>query len=211
MDSSPGWRRVVFALLVCALVGLGAYLIGPVAHRGSGGTPPAAAQSPAPSATASAVPAPSASPASPTGTSAAPDIYQWLPFTQAELAAAVNVVVRFGDAYGSYSYAQSADAYLATLQPVTDSQLAAQIKQAFSAPGVVAARQSGKQVATGTTTIQSIRSFGSTSITFVAEVDQQITATSGRSHQDTVYAVTVTGSDTTWQVTDVEFASAGNS
>src|ERR1700729_1612427 len=101
MESSPVSRRIVFAVLVCALVGLGAYLIGPVAHRArTDGSPRAAASgSVAPAVSVSSPPTPTAT----TAGSAAPDIYQWLPFTQAGLSAAAAVVVRFGNAYGSYS------------------------------------------------------------------------------------------------------------
>jgi hypothetical protein len=63
----------------------------------------------------------------------------------------------------------------------------------------------------GTATIGSIRAFGPSSLTFLVQVSQQLTGTTGRSQQSTVYAVTVTGSGTSWQVTDVELASAGNS
>jgi hypothetical protein len=207
MESSPVSRRIVFAVLVCALVGLGAYLIGPVAHRArTDGSPPAAAAS------GSVAPAVQvSSPAAPGTGSAAPDIYQWLPFTQAGLSAAAAVVVRFGNAYGSYSYTQTAAEYVAGLQAITAGALSAQIKEAFSAPGVAAARVGGKQVAAGTTTVDSIRAFGSASITFVAQVSQQLTGTAGRSVQDTLYAITVTGDGMSWQVSDVELARAGNS
>ena len=141
METSPVLRRVIFGALVCALVGLGAYLIGPVAHRAR------AASTASPATSAPAAPAVSRSSAAPSspgggakgGTTA--DIYQWLPFSQAGLAAAASVVVQFGNAYGSYSYTQTGAEYVAPLQAVTTGQLAGQIEQAFSAPGVAAARQ----------------------------------------------------------------------
>ena len=205
MDSSPAWRRVVFALVVCVLVALGAYLLGPVAHGGS---------RPRIQAGTAAAPAPSATPSGPATTSSLPgqpDIYQWLPFTQQGLAAAASVVVRFGDAYGTYSYTQNAAAYAAPLAPITSGQLVGQIEAAYSAPGVAAVRVSGKQVAIGRATIASIRAFGPSSLTFLLQVDQQLAGSTGRSQRSSVYAVTVTGTGTSWQVTDVELASAGNS
>ncbi len=196
----------MFGLIVCVLVALGAYLLGPVAHGvgrpGAGHSAP-----PRPAAT-------SATPGTSTATTSAggqPNIYQWLPFTPAGLAAAASVVVRFGDAYGSYSYTQNASAYAASLSAVTAPELVGQIEAAYAAPGVAAARVSGKQVAAGTATIASIRAFGPSSLTFLVQVAQQLSDTSGRSEQTTVYAVTITGSGTTWQVTDVELQSAGNS
>jgi hypothetical protein len=219
MNFTTAGRRIVFAVIVCALAGLGAYLLS-TARGGPGGQ---AANHPAAVASGGARPGPSTSPAD--GTTAAgqggadqgglggaqPDIYQWLPFTQQGLAAAADVAVRFGDAYGSYSYAGTPAAYIATLQPVTSGQLAQQIDAAFTAPGVTAARTSGKQVSVGTATIQSIRAFGPTSLTFVLQVSQQLSSTTGRSVVTTVYAATLTGTGTSWQVSSIELASVGNS
>jgi hypothetical protein len=216
MDS-PFWRRVAFGAIVCVLVGLGAYLIGPAAH-GSGKLAAAASggasSSARPAAPASA--SPEAGSGSAAGSSASaqagqPDIYQWLPFTQAGLAAAASVVTRFGDAYGTYSYTESAHAYAATLSPVTSAQLATQIAAAYAAPGVASARVSGKQVVTGTATIESISAFGETSLTFAVQVSQHIASATGTSQVSATYSVTLTGGSTTWQVTSIELASVGNS
>jgi nucleoid-associated protein YgaU len=203
MDLSPAARRLIFGLLVCVLVGLGVYLIGPAAH-GAGST--ARHHGPAGPKAVTTATGPATLPAP-----GQPGIYQWLPFTQAGLGAAASVVVKFGDAYGSFSYTQNAAAYVAPMLPITSGQLVSQIEAAYSTPGVAAARLSGKQVAVGTATIGSIRAFGPSSLTFLVQVAQQLTDTTGRNLQMTVYAVTVTGSGTNWQVSDVELASAGNS
>jgi len=208
MESSPLIRRVTFGLIVLVLAGLGAYLIGPVAHGSSSPPPRRPVTTPAvtPAPTSAASPQPS-SPA-PAG---APDIYQWLPFTAGALAAAASVVQRFGDAYGTFSYTQSATSYVSQLLPLTSLQLADQIKAAYSLPGVAQARSSARQVSAGSAAIQSIRAFGPSSITFLLQVTEQLTATSGRSQQISDYAVTVTGSGSSWQVSDIELASVGNS
>lgn len=204
MDISPAARRLIFGLIVCALVGLGAYLIGPTAQGAGGGPARNHGSPPRPPVQRTAGTANA-------GQSGQPDIYRWLPFTAAGLAAAAAVVVKFGDAYGSYSYGESAAAYAAPMVPITSAQLMSQIEAAYSVPGVAAARLSGKQVATGTATIGSIRAFGASSLTFLVQVSQQLTETTGRSQQSTVYAITVTGSGASWQVADLELASAGNS
>lgn len=205
MEDSPVWRRVAFAVIVCVLVALGAYLLGPVAHRQG----PRSHQS-----GAAAPPFPSTSPVA-AGTTpppnGQPDIYQWLPFTQSGLAAAAAVVTRFGDAYGTYSYARSASAYAASLQPVASPSLIGQIEAAYAAPGVAATRASSKQVAVGVATIDAISGFGPTSLTFLLQITQQITATTGTSQTSTRYSVTLTGNGTSWQVTGVELATVGNS
>jgi hypothetical protein len=211
MDS-PAWRRVVFAVIVCVLVALGAYLIGPAADRDG----QAGKQSPGhrPEAAGSSRPAASPSPPAAGTTSSQssqPDIYQWLPFTQSGLAAAAATVTRFGAAYGTYSYAESASSYGASLQPVTSVSLVEQIEAAYATPGVASARTGGKQVAVGTAVIDAISAFGPTSLTFDLEVTQRITATTGASQENSRYSVTVTGSGASWQVTSVELATIGNS
>lgn len=202
MDASPAARRIAFAVVVCAFAALGAYVLVPLAHHG--GTPrgnPTTVSS-------GRTPAPAHSSLN---SDSPANIYQWLPFTPAGLTAAAQTVVRFGDAYGTYSYAEDGATYVAPLQSVASAQLVGQIEAAYSAPGVAATRQGEKQVSLGTTTIGSIRAFGPGSLTFVALVTQQITSAAGGSQQATDYAVTVTGSGTSWQVSDVELASAGNS
>jgi hypothetical protein len=204
MDLSPVARRSVFVVIVCGFAALGAYVLGPVAHHGT------AAGRPSPAAHSAGLSAPDDQVHTATPSRVQPDIYQWLPFTQSGLAAAAGTVVRFGNAYGTYSYTESAAAYAASLQSTTSAQLVDQIVAAYAAPGVAATRQGEKQVAVGTTTIGSLRAFGPGSLTFVVQVAQQLTESSGRSDQTTDYAVTVSGAGTSWRVTDVELAAAGN-
>jgi hypothetical protein len=212
MDLNAGQRKAVFFLIVVVLVGLGVYLFVPGARGSDGGHSPAAAtHTPAPRATSPATPAPAPSQSPVTAGSAAPDIYQWLPFTQAQLGSAAAVVAQFCDAYGTWSYSQNATSYVNTMRSVITSELAQVIEQGYSVPGVASQRTSKKQVSTGTTVINSIRAFGGSSITFVVTITEKITATSGQSQVPDQYAVTVVSSGTSWQVNDIELASAGNS
>jgi len=212
MDLTARQRKAVFGLIVVVLAGLGIYLFVP-GTRGS--SPPAAAPSPPRHSAA----APAGSPAAPTaspvpaaaGSSSAPDIYQWLPFTRSELGAAAAVVTEFSDAYGTWSYSQNARSYVATMRNLITPELSQLLAQDYSAPGVASQRTRKKQVSTGSAVISSLRAFGSSSITFVVTISQEITDTSGRSPATAQYAVTVTNADGSWQVTDIELASAGNS
>jgi hypothetical protein len=206
MQPTPLARRITFGLIVFVLVALGAYLARPGSR--STGEPATGAGKQARSAPVTASTAPSAS-AEP-GQSGAADIYQWLPFTQAGLASAAAVAQQFGDAYGTFSYAESASAYAATLEPKGSAQLAGQIQAAYAAPGVAQARSQDKEVSAGTAAIESIRSFGPSSLTFLVQVTERLTTTSGHSQQATLYAMTLTGTDSKWQVTDIELAAAGN-
>ena len=214
MDLNSGQRKAVFFLIVVVLVGLGIYMFVPGARGSQGGHSPVAAThspaSPAPQATSPATPTPGSAPTT-AATPSDPDIYQWLPFTQAQLGSAAAVVTQFCDAYGTWSYSQNASSYVATMRSVITSELADVIEQGYSVPGVASQRTSKKQVSTGSTVINSIRAFGPSSITFVATVTEQITATSGPSQVSDQYALTVVGVGTSWQVNDIELASAGNS
>lgn len=219
MELSPAQRKLTFALVVLALVALAVYLF---ASRSSGsGTPSAASSShparrtapvrpavTAPPASVSAPPASASAPAS-SAVSQSSGIYQLVPFTPAGLASGEKVADQFGAAYGTYSYTESAAAYLATMSKLASPQLGEQIEEAYAAPGVASQRASQRQVATGSAQVTSLRAFGPNSLTFVVTVTQQITATKDGGSQTTSYAITLTGGDTTWQVTDIELASAG--
>jgi hypothetical protein len=211
MDLNAGQRKAVFGLIVVLLVGLGVYLF--VSSDRSGGHSPAAAtHSPAAQATRPATPAATPSPDQTAATGLSdPDIYQWLPFTQAQLGSAAAVATQFGDAYGTWSYSQNATSYVAAMHSLITSELADVIEQGYSVPGVASQRSSKKQVSTGSAVINSIRSFGSSSITFVVTITEQITATSGQSQLSNQYAVTAVSSGSVWQVNDIELATAGNS
>lgn len=211
MDWNAGQRKAVFGLIVVVLVGLGVYLF-MSGSRSGGHSPAAAAHSPAAQATPSATPAatPSQNPTAAAGLSD-PDIYQWLPFTQAQLGSAAAVITQFGDAYGTWSYSQTATSYVAAMHSLITSQLASVIEQGYSVPGVASQRTSKKQVSTGSAAINSIRAFGPSSITFVVTVTERITASSGQSQISNQYAVTAVSTGSTWQVNDIELAAAGNS
>jgi hypothetical protein len=77
-------------------------------------------------------------------------------------------------------------------------------------PGVAAARSQARQVSAGAAAIEAIRAFGPSSLTFLVQITEHLTATSGTSQLVTTYAITVTGSAAAWQVTDIELAAAGN-
>jgi hypothetical protein len=214
MEPTSVQRKAAFVLVVLVLAGLGAYLVGPSAfgarRAGHAASSPSLAR--ASGRPASSTPVPTTTPA-PTGTatdSGGPDIYQWLPFSQSELGAAVKIAKAFSVDYGTYSYSESTASYVAAMQNLISPALSALVARAYAAPGVASLRATQKQVATGTATISSLRAFGATSLTFVVAISQQITDSNGRSKVSVPYAVTVTGGGSSWQVSDIELASAGN-
>ena len=210
MDLSPGQQKAVFALVVVVLAALGYWLIVPkVSHSHAQAQPspnPSATQS-VPSPPASAPPTATTSPASASGV----DIYSWLPFTQQGLAAAAAVTEKFLVDYNTYSYTESAADYVARMNGLITTQLASTLQGLYSQQGVAKVRSDQRQVSTGTAVINSLRAFGPSSLTFIATGTQHLTTSKSTSSGSAQYAITVTGSGTSWQVDNIELASVGQS
>jgi hypothetical protein len=215
MDLTRGQQRLVFVVIVIALVGLGFYLIG---HRQSGSGTPAASSSasasasqPPASATASAGVPPSVVPsATPVSTAGGAEIYQWLPFTPADLATAASVTTRFAAAYATWSYTENKAAYGAKLSPLVTAQELSTLEYDYSTSGVAGPRTADKQVSTGSGTIDAISSFGTGTITFTVAISQQVTSTQPTSTVHGQYTVTVESAAGGWQVNSIELSSLGN-
>ena len=210
MDLSPGQQKAVFALVVVVLAALGYWLILPkVSHSHAQAQPspnPSATQS-VPSPPVSSPPAATTSPASASGV----DIYSWLPFTQQGLAAAAAVTEKFLVDYNTYSYRESAAAFVGRMNGLITTQLASTLRGLYAQPGVAKVRSDQRQVSTGTAVINSIRAFGASSLTFVATGTQHLTTSKGTSNGSAQYAITVTGSGSSWQVDNIELSSVGQS
>jgi hypothetical protein len=216
MELTSAQRKLVFAGVVLVLAALGAFLIIPntlgrssTGHgRAVGLTAPLSTSSPTPSPAGqpTTVGGLGSSPAPGTG----PDIYSWLPFSRAGLGEAADLVRKFASAYASYTYTQSTASYERQFSGLATAQLITVLARGFATPGVAQLRTQQKQIATGSGRITAIRGFGSNNITFVVAITQRVTGTKGTKQTTTSYAVTVTGAGSTWQVEDLELASAGN-
>ena len=211
MELSPRQRSAVFAVVVIVLAALGYYVVAPaVTHDHAAASPTASSTA---SSTAAAT-APSSAPApavtAPAAGAGGVDIYAWLPFTQRDLAAAASVAVRFGVDYNTFTYTESAADYVGAMGGLITGQLATTLRAAYQIPGVAKLRSSQKQVSTGTAVISALRAFGASSLTFIVTAGQRLATADGTSSGSTQYAVTVTGSGSSWQVSDIELESAGN-
>jgi hypothetical protein len=211
VDLSPGQKKAVFAVVVVVLAALGYWLLVPKVDHPHGQAQPAA--SPAPAATTpGSQPSQGASPLAGSASSAGGvDIYSWLPFTQQGLAAAATVTEKFVVDYNTYTYTESADDYVARMNGLITTQLADTLRGLYSTPGVVTVRTGQKQVSAGTAVINSLRAFGASSLTFIVTGTQHLTTSKGTSSGSSQYAVTLTGSGTSWQVNDIELSSVGQS
>jgi hypothetical protein len=209
MELTQGQRRLAFVLAVLVLAGLGAFLLRPGTQAHGPGhaaaTPSAKATASTPSGVAAAA-SPSPVPA-PTGSV---NIYRWLPFSQSDLNNAAGVTEQFGADYGTFSYTESASAYVGRMRGLVTSELSATLARGYATPGVAQQRTQQKQVSTGSAVISSLRAFGPSSLTFVVTIKQSMSAKQGNSQITGQYAVTLGTSGTNWQVNDIELASAGN-
>ena len=228
MELSPGQRRLLFVVVVIALVGLGIFVI----HGRSQGNTAAPAGTPSPtqsgkaaSGAATGAPAAASSPAAPStaatpaATDAGTNIYQWLPFTQSDLAVAAKTTLAFANVYANTSYTETKADYAAKLAGLTTAQEAATLEEDFDTPGIRATRTADKQVATGTATIDSISSFGPQnppgppgppSITFAVTIAQKLVSTSNTVTSTPEYTITIVSTATGWQVDNIQLASLGN-
>jgi len=207
VELSPRQRSAVFVVVVIALAALGYYLVVPAVTHAHGHSAASPAASPSAAASESAP--------APTVTASAADangvnIYAWLPFTPQDLAAASAVAVRFSIDYNTFTYTESAADYVGAMGRLITGQLATTLQTAYQTPGVASLRTSQKQVSTGSAVINSLRAFGPSSMTFVVTAGQRLVTANGTSSGSTQYAVTVTGSGASWQVSDIELESAGN-
>ena len=216
MELTRGQQRLLFVVVVLALVGLGIYL---VSGRSTGGSPGAAASAPAStpqpsagSATAAGVPPSTVPAATPASTAGGAEIYQWLPFTPADLSAAATTTVDFAADYATWSYTEDTTAYGAKLSGLASAQEAATLEYDYGTAGVAGPRSADKQVSTGSGTIDSISSFGSnpTSITFLVTISQRVSSTQPVKSLTGQYTVTVISSGNAWQVNDIELSGIGN-
>jgi hypothetical protein len=111
MELTPAQRIVTFMVVVLVLAGLGAYLFLP---RSSAGAAPRLPPSHSASHRQSSHERTrsSSGSASPARGARVPDIYNWLPFTAAGLAAAARVTTSFAADYATLSNSESTSSYL---------------------------------------------------------------------------------------------------
>lgn len=211
MDLTSRQRLLAFAVTVLALVGLGAFLLVAGTSKHHAASPPPRQAATATASSRPASPPASTQPPGSTAASAQVNIYQWLPFSERQLAQAVTVVKEFCAYYGTYAYNESTAGYTSRMQGLAVGSLIQVIARAYSTPGVASQRSQQKQVSVGSAMINSLRAFGASSITFVVTVNQKITTDHGTSQQSTQYAVTAASNATGgWQVNDIELASSGD-
>ena len=213
MELSPGQQRLLFVVVVIALVGLGFFLIegrshGTTAASTTPPTPTPSSSAPAASGAATATPPATEPAATPSATAGGANIYQWLPFTQSDLTAASKTTLAFATDYATWNSKESKAAYGAKMASLVTAQEDATLESGFG----TAAAAAGNAVSTGSGTIDSISSFGSSpaSITFSVAIAQQVTPAKVANTGPSQYSITVVAAGGGWQVDNIELSSLGN-
>lgn len=116
----------------------------------------------------------------------------------------------FGAAYDTFNYRESAAAYVAAMRNLATSELTGSLARGYSTLGVASQRTRQRQVSTATAVINSLRSFGASSLIFVVTINQRLHTTQGTSQGSSQWAVTVINNGGTWLVNDIEPSQAGN-
>ena len=208
MELSPGRQKLLFMAIVVVLAVVGYFLVVPALHKSPAAKPATAASTPAAPVTTGGPS--SATPSESQGSAGTVDIYNWLPFTQQDLASAAAVADQFSVDYDTFTYTESPASYVAKMNGLITQTLAATLQNAYSTPGTATLRTSQRQLSTATAAIVSLRAFGASSMTFIVNIGQRLVSSQGNSNSTTQYAVTLTGSGASWQVNDVEYQQAGN-
>jgi len=212
MDLNPAQQKLAFAVIVVILAGLGIYLLLPntnAAPTATSPTPVPSASPVAPATTPATAPAPQTAAPAPQASTGV-NIYQWLPFTQRDLASAASVAMQAAGYYDTFSYKENAAAYGGRMTNLVTSQYLQVLESDFSTYGVAQQRKNSKQISTATAVVNSLRSFGTSSLTFVVTISQHIQQVSGNTSPTGQYAVTVINTGGSWQVGQIQPASAGN-
>src|SRR5260370_23107868 len=196
MELNPRQQKLAFAVIVVLLAGLGIYLVLPATTA----APHAATPAVTPSATftpGATTPPPQT--ATTPQAAAGVNICQGLPFSQKDLASAASVAEQASGYYDTFSYSESATAYANRLSSLVTSQYLRVLESDYGTYGVARQRTSSKEISTASAMINSLRSFGPSSLTFLVTISQHIQQQSGTTSPTGQYAVTVVNTAGTWR------------
>ncbi|GAA4944530.1 hypothetical protein GCM10023224_29510 [Streptomonospora halophila] len=209
---SEGQQRFVFGALVVVLVVFGVYLTlggwGDGADEGGSNEESSAAGDRNGGQDAAG----DVAPPSPIPTTAAQDmqVMDWFPFSEAEFKSAAATAQEFARVYGTIDYSQSPEDYYASMQELATDDYAETLAQSSGAGAMWQEMSSKEAVSEGRANVESIRTFGDESVTFVVTA-QSITEGGGGASEDLgEFAVTVVEEGGEWRVYDFQPADAGN-
>ncbi|MCP3016033.1 hypothetical protein NGM33_22140 [Nocardiopsis dassonvillei] len=210
-------QRAVFIGLIVVLVVFGLYLS--LGGFGGAGEDDPSAASPGPETAQEEPPGGPGGPdglstvePSPIPTTAAEDVdvLDWFPFTEAELQAAGAAARAFAEAYGTIDYTQSPESYYASMEELATPEFAGVLAETSRVGAFWSEMSEAGAVAEGRARVDSVRTFGADSVTFVVTA-QSITETGSAEFDEDLgeFAVTVVRSGGSWRVFDFQPADAG--
>lgn len=138
------------------------------------------------------------------------DVLDWFPFSEAELQGAGATARAFAEAYGTIDYTESPEAYYASMEALATTEFAAVLSETSRVGAFWAEMSEAEAVAEGRAEVDSVRTFGSDSITFVVTA-QSITETGNAEFDEELgeFAITVVRGGGSWKVFDFQPADAG--
>ncbi len=138
------------------------------------------------------------------------DVLDWFPFSEDELLAAGATARAFGEVYGTIDYTEEPEDYFAGMEDLASDDYAEVLSESTRAGAFWQEGAEAEAVAEGRAEVQSIRTYGGDSITFVVEV-QSITETADTEFDEELgdFAITVTSEGQGWRVHDFQPADAG--
>lgn len=138
------------------------------------------------------------------------DVLGWLPFSETELQVAGATAQAFAEAYGSIDYSESPESYYASMEALATDEYAEVLSDANRAGAFWEEMSEAEAVAQGRAEVDSIRTFGADSITFVVTA-QSITETGDAEFDEDLgeFALTVIREGGSWAVFDFQPADAG--
>jgi hypothetical protein len=149
---------------------------------------------------------------SPIPTTGAEDVnvLDWFPFTEEELRTAGAAARAFAEAYGTIDYTQSPESYYASMEELATDEFAEVLSDTSRVGAFWDQMSEAEAVAEGRAEVESVRTFGEDSITFVVTA-QSITETGNAEFDEELgeFAVTVVRSGDSWQVFDFQPADVG--
>ncbi|MBR8740459.1 hypothetical protein [Nocardiopsis sp. MG754419] len=138
------------------------------------------------------------------------DVLGWFPFTEAEFQAAGATATAFTEAYGTIDYSGSPETYYASMEALATDEYAEVLSDANRVGAFWEEMSEAEAVAQGRAEVESVRTFGADSLTFVVTA-QSITETGDAGFDEDLgeFAVTVLKDGGSWAVFDFQPADAG--
>ncbi|WP_285732425.1 hypothetical protein [Nocardiopsis sp. ATB16-24] len=138
------------------------------------------------------------------------DVLDWFPFSEEELQDAGVTARAFAEAYGTIDYTESPETYYASMEALATTEFAAVLSETSRVGAFWAEMSEAEAVAEGRAEVDSVRTFGSDSITFVVTA-QSITETGNAEFDEELgeFAITVVRGGGSWRVFDFQPADAG--